>query len=1052
MSAPPASVTPLRPAPKTPPGRGHAWRRRLLATAAWGVICLASASVQPPAIAAPIDLPAPLQQHALPMWLIDPTDGTIVGANAAAQRLYGYPELAAGTLNITRINQLSEAEIRAEMERAKVEGRDFFLFPHRLASGEVVTVEVHSSPVVHEGRSLLLLVLLPESRSAVLQHELQRYQTRLEALVAERTAQVLSEQARHTRLWQASLAGALVALVALATAVVSLQRNVRHRRALTQELEDTLRGARLTRLRWDIARDRVTPCPRLRELLGLDDSVPTDIPTAWWQQRIHPQDLPAVQRTLRAHLRGETDAADQRYRMQHRDGHWIWLQAWGRVTARDARSGQALAMAGVVRDVSAEVALEHSRAIAASVFQDAGEAIVITDERGVVLDVNAAMERMSGYTREALIGRADLPWRPVDRQGHADWTRLRQRLLREGRWRGEACWRRHDGTEFPVIETIAAVRDEHGQPIRYVAIAQDISELKAQQRALEHQAYYDALTGLPNRILLGDRLDLAIATAHRHQRRVAVAYLDLDGFKYVNDTHGHDRGDWVLRLMAQRLQAALREGDTLARVGGDEFVAILCDLDDSDRWTRVVERLLAACAQPIEHGGETLRLSTSIGVTLYPDDSADAEVLLRHADQALYRAKREGKNRWCLYDPREDRSAAAHAELIADVRRALRSGGEFQLYVQPRVRLSDGAIVGAEALLRWQHPERGLLPPGAFLPAIEHDDVMVELGDWVIAEALRLLQSWHDRNAPWALSINVAARQLRAPEFAHRLEHLLARHPGLPPSRLELEIVESSALEGIETLEQQLQRCRALGVSLAIDDFGTGYSSLAYLKRLPANVVKIDQSFVRDVFDDISDLRIVEGVVALGQAFGLQVVAEGVETLAHGELLLRLGADTAQGYGVARPMPATAWDAWVAAWQTPPSWLRWRDIARSPWSRALARLEVEHRHVLIPLLQRERAAGPLEACALNTVMLEYLPATARAWPEYARLQQAHADFHDSAHRWWSQSPVEANDAELQRAHWALMEALHALLQRLIELPNGSQSETSGSVSTPAPPP
>ncbi|TSE29518.1 Cyclic di-GMP phosphodiesterase Gmr [Tepidimonas thermarum] len=1002
---------------------------RALATAAlaWGLATGPTALAQ--------TLPPALKTHSVPMWLIDPGDGTIVDANAAAQQFYGYAALGQpGGMNIQAINQLSEADIRAEMARAKAEGRGYFLFPHRLASGQVVTVEVHSAPVTIEGRSLLLSVLLPESRSVTLEKELQRYQNRLEDLVAQRTRAALEAQAERTRALQWALAGALAAALVLAVAVVLLRHGARQRRELTQELEDALRGARMGRLRWNIATDAYTPCPRLRRLIGRDDPLPWS--TATWRQWLHPDDIQPIARALRAHLKGETEAADLRFRVQHADGHWIWLRLWGRVIARDPRTQRATLMAGVVRDVSAEVALEQSQAIAASVFQDAGEAIVITDERGTVLDVNAAMLHMSGYRRDELVGRAHLPWRPADRHGVPGWHQLRRHLLRDGRWHGEAWWRRRDGTEFPVIETISAVRDDHGRIMRYVAIAQDISELKAQQQALEHQAYYDALTGLPNRALLADRLDLAIATARRHNRRVAVAYLDLDGFKYVNDVHGHTQGDAVLRRVAQRLQLALRDGDTLARVGGDEFVVVLCDLDDSDRWIGVIERLIDVSAERITVADHEVRLTTSVGVTLYPDDGADAEVLLRHADQALYRAKREGKNRWCLFDPREDEAAAAHAELIADVRRALAAGNEFRLFLQPRVALTDGTIRGAEALLRWQHPQRGLLAPAAFLPAIELDEVMNTLGDWVLDEALRLLQQWHDAgHRAWMLSVNIAARQLRDPSFAERLGQRLARHPQLDPRRLELEIVESSALEGIDALERLLEQCRRLGVAIAIDDFGTGYSSLAYLKRLPASVVKVDQSFVRDIFDDASDLRIVEGVVALGQAFGLRVVAEGVETAAHGEWLLRLGADEAQGYGIARPMPADAWASWVASWQPPPSWQRWRSIARSPWTRALARLEVEHRAQLARLAERRAPPEAATACPVHDELLRDIPPSVRQWPEYAAMVNAHAAVHDAAQRWWDRTngPEDPmRDPDVVQAHRAFVEALQALLVRLAE--------------------
>ncbi|MGQ9724728.1 MAG: putative bifunctional diguanylate cyclase/phosphodiesterase, partial [Tepidimonas sp.] len=672
-----------------------------------------------------------------------------------------------------------------------------------------------------------------------------------------------------------------------------------------------------------------------------------------------------------------------------------------------------------------------------------------------VLEVNPALLQMGRDTRDALIGRADLPWRPADRHGMPSWHRLRRQLQRGGRWRGQAWWRRRDGTEFPVIEAISAVRDERGRVIRYVVIAQDITELKAQQQALERQAHYDLVTGLPNRALLADRLDLAIASARRHRRRVAVAYLDLDDFKAINDAHSHELGDRILRAVAQRLQGVLREGDTLAHVGGDEFVAVLCDLDDSDRWRLVIERLLAAVAEPIECDGTLVQLTTSIGVTLFPDDGADAEALLRHADQALYRAKREGKNRWRLFDPREDRAAAAHAELIADVQRALLSGTEFQLYLQPRVGLVDGAVQGAEALLRWQHPQRGLLLPGAFLPAIEQDDVMIALGEWVLDEAMRQLQRWHDAGLPpWMLSVNIAPRQLRDPAFVERLAQRLARHPQVDRRRLEIEIVESSALDGIDALESLLERCRALGVAVAIDDFGTGYSSLSYLKRLPASVVKIDQSFVRNLFDDANDLRIIEGIVALGQAFGLQVVAEGVETLAHGELLLRLGADAAQGYGIARPMPAADWLTWVETWHAPTAWTRWRAMAHSPWSRVLARLEVEHRALLSRLLNREAAPGPAAACTFDAVLSETVPPKAKRWPEYVAVQDAHRAFHDAAQRWW-ETPGDSDahhESAVERAHQALLDALHALMDRLIEPSNGHDAAAPTASVLALPPP
>ncbi len=995
-----------------------------------GGVALGWSAAAAPAVANTPVLPAPLQQHALPMWLIDPDSGLIISANAAAQRFYGYPELAQGTLNIQRINQLNADEIRAEMARAREQGRQFFVFPHRLASGDVVTVEVHSSPVEIDGRRLLLSVLLPESRSASLQAELQRYQNRLESLVAQRTAAAVHAERARTTI--AMGAGAALALATVVLGIISLQlrRLARQRQQLATELEDTLRGARLARIRWDVSAGTVTLCARALAWLGHSQHAGQPIPLSVWTDWLHPDDRERLQQLLREYLRRQLPDADVRLRLRHADGSWKWVEIWARVTARDPVSGRALTVSGLARDVTEAVALEEARTIAASVFEDAGEAIVVLDERGVVQQVNAAMERLSGYDRQALIGAANLPWRVDAGSGVRGWRRLLQQLRREGRWHGESTWRRADGSELPVIETITVVRDANNRILRYLIIAQDISELKAQQQALLHQAHYDLLTGLPNRNLLADRLELALAMARRHHRQVVVAYLDLDDFKSINERWGHEHADRLLRQLAEALRASLREGDTLARLGGDEFVAVLVDLDASDDWTSIVNRLLQTCVDAGQRLG--LTLGASAGVTVFPHDDADAEVLLRHADQALYRAKRDGRGRWVAYDPREDQAAAAHAELVAEVRRAL-AQQEFTLFLQPRVRLTDGKVEGAEALLRWQHPSRGLLAPGAFLPMIEDDAVMVDVGQWVLERALDILEQWRDGPCSGALlSINVAARQLRDPAFTERLERTLANHPRVDPRCLELEITESGALDGIDQLERILQRCDQLGVRIAIDDFGTGYSSLSYLKRLPAHVVKIDQSFVRDVFEDPDDLRIIDGIIALGRAFGLHIVAEGVETLEQATLLLRLGAATAQGYGIARPMPVSEWPEWVRRWAAPAQWHTWARLLGSPWINLMARIEVEHRAAFLHLQARTAPLPPAHDCAVQRMLLEALPASAQDWPEYAAFVAAHQRLHDAAERWWQSSdPADADsDAQLQAAQQQLIEALQQLALRL----------------------
>lgn len=488
-------------------------------------------------------------------------------------------------------------------------------------------------------------------------------------------------------------------------------------------------------------------------------------------------------------------------------------------------------------------------------------------------------------------------------------------------------------------------RAPDGRALRVVGTNADISSSKEQQRQLEHLALFDALTGLPNRVQLAGRLKQAMAQSLRRNLTLAVAYLDLDGFKAVNDRYGHKVGDELLKITAQRMQAALREGDVLARIGGDEFIAVLTDLPQAMDCEPVLERLLRAAAEPTAIASLQLQLSASIGVTLYPLDGVEADQLVRHADQAMYQAKQSGKNRYHLFDIDRDAAMQQQHELISDIRRGLQEQ-EFELYYQPKVSMKTGALMGVEALIRWRHPQRGLCLPGEFLPVIETQPLSLELGQWVIDEALRQLEIWRSEGLDIPVSVNVSAYQLQQANFVACLEKVLALRPAIDPSRLELEILETSAVADVMEVSAIIRACQQLGVGFAIDDFGTGYSSLSYLKHLPAETLKIDQTFVRDMLDDPDDLAIVEGIVGLAQAFRRKVVAEGVETTAHGELLLQLGCELAQGYGIARPMPASELVGWAARWRPDANWLSWREqpLARADLPVLFA--EVRHRQWL----------------------------------------------------------------------------------------------------------
>ncbi|HEC60041.1 MAG TPA: EAL domain-containing protein [Methylophaga sp.] len=442
---------------------------------------------------------------------------------------------------------------------------------------------------------------------------------------------------------------------------------------------------------------------------------------------------------------------------------------------------------------------------------------------------------------------------------------------------------------------------------------------KEQHEILDKMAHYDILTNLPNRELLATHLNQAMTQCQRRQKSLAVVLLDLDGFKKINDTYGHELGDKMLINLSCRIKDVLREGDTLSRIGGDEFVAILSDLDNIASCYSVLDRLLKASATPINIDDIVMQVSASIGFTLYPPDDVDAEQLVRHADQAMYMAKLAGKNRYHMFDTAQDKAVQIQRESLGNIRSALERR-EFVLHYQPQVDMRLGKVIGVEALIRWQHPVRGLVPPLEFLPAIEGHMISLEIGEWVIETALAQAMQWQSKGEYIPISVNISAYQLQQPDFVRRLESLLAAQPNVNPHSLKLEVLETSSLSDLRQVSTTMQACRALGVEFALDDFGTGYSSLTYLRRLPVNLIKIDQSFVRGMLTDADDLAIVEGVIALAKSFKRNVIAEGVETIEHATALLQLGCEWAQGYGIARPMPANEILRWMNNWQPDVAW------------------------------------------------------------------------------------------------------------------------------------
>ncbi len=555
-----------------------------------------------------------------------------------------------------------------------------------------------------------------------------------------------------------------------------------------------------------------------------------------------------------------------------------------------------------------------------------GDAVITTDAEGCITFINHVASQLTGWSASDAIGQpiADV-FHILDETTRARVVSPVDEVLTNGKTvnlANHTVLISHDGKEYNIEDSAAPIFLRDNTLLGCVLVFHDVSEKHQLLKNVRWQAGHDVLTGLPNRVLLADRFQRALANARRQKNLLGVCLMDLDQFKPVNDLYGHNMGDRLLIEVTARMNQAVRSEDTVARLGGDEFVILLGDLADSQQLELALRRILETVSAPYTIEEQTISISASIGVAIYPLDEADADTLLRHADQAMYLAKQAGRNRFHWFDVANDRHAQTSQQTLARIREALQND-ELCLHYQPKVNMRNGNIVGMEALLRWQHPQQGLVPPMDFLPLAEQHDLIIEIGEWVIEQALQQNAIWSAAGKNWPISVNIAARHFQLPDFLDRLKVILSRHPESPPQQLELEILESVALGDIQHVQQLICSCQALGVKFSLDDFGTGYSSLSYLKRLPVDTLKIDQSFVRDMLDDTDDLAMIEAVINLASAFNRALIAEGVETAEHGVILIRLGCDIGQGYGIARPMPAAQVLDWAAQFTPDPKWRQW---------------------------------------------------------------------------------------------------------------------------------
>jgi diguanylate cyclase (GGDEF)-like protein/PAS domain S-box-containing protein len=559
-------------------------------------------------------------------------------------------------------------------------------------------------------------------------------------------------------------------------------------------------------------------------------------------------------------------------------------------------------------------ALQAEKELAQVTLASIGDAVITTDAAGRVSFLNTVAQNYVGWSSEEAAGH------PIDDVFHVIHGASGQPaagplddVLEHGAMAhpvGQAVLRGRHGTEYNIEDSAAPIFSQEGVLLGCVLVFRDVTEKHKVQQKLQWQAGHDALTGLPNRLLLADRFGRAIDKARRCGSLLAVCVLDLDQFKPINDSYGHETGDRLLVQVTERLLQNLRGIDTLCRLGGDEFVILFEDVEDELALQIPLGRILESLSSPFPLDDHLITVSASIGVTVYPSDNSDADTLIRHADQAMYLAKQAGRNQVCWFDVSNDRHVQQSHQIISQVREALHLQ-QLVLYYQPKINMRTGEILGMEALLRWIHPQKGLVPPGDFLPQVEHSPLIVDIGEWVLETALKQALEWQAAGRHWSVSVNIAARHIQTPGFVEQLKSILQRYPDTPAHLLEIEILETVALKDVEQARSLILEVQQLGIDFSLDDFGTGYSSLKYLKRLPVSILKIDQGFVRDILDDKEDRALVNAVIGLASAFNRKVIAEGVETWQHAELLLELGCELGQGYGIARPMPAAQVIEWA---------------------------------------------------------------------------------------------------------------------------------------------
>lgn len=909
--------------------------------------------------------------HSAVMLLINPESGQIIDANYAAEQFYGYPLHKLIGMSISSINQSSKQTVVAARLQAVEQKKNVFEFSHQLANGEMRNVEVHSTPIIHDNSTLLFSVIHDISERKRAEQQLREKEYRLnEAERIAQFGNWGLDFSTNTLIWSdgiflifeidktqfsATYEGFLAAIhpddreVVNAAYTESLQTrkpyNITHRLLMpdgrikyVQEQCETHFDPEGKPIRsigtvQDVT-ERTHAEQQLREseeklraifelanigIAIVDTQGHFIMSNQWWLDKLgydkdevknltkmditYPEDREPSRVYFAELLAGKIDKYQIEKRFVRKDQTIFWSDL--SASAIKDKNNEISAVVTVITDITERKQAEAELRIAAIAFE-AQEGMIVTDANQCIIRVNQAFTDITGYTAEESIGKNSAILRS-DRQNEEFYTALWQCLNDTGTWQGEIWDRRKNGEIYPEYLTITAVKDPHGNITHYVATFNDITSIRAAADEIEHLAFYDPLTKLPNRRLLQERLKQALAASYRNSLSGGLFFIDIDNFKNLNDTLGHEIGDLLLIQVAERLLSCVRENDTVARFGGDEFIVLLEDLENEIaeavvQAETVGKKILFTLNQPYPLKTHQYHSTPSIGAVLFKGYEQSVDELLKQADIAMYQAKASGRNGLRFFNQQMQATIMARTAMQKDLQIALEES-QFELYYQAQVD-QNHQITGSEALIRWQHPERGLIFPDAFIPLAEETDLILPIGRWILEAACVQLKIWagNQQSQHLHLSVNVSARQFRHPEFVAQVLYSVNHH-GINPNKLKLELTESLAIDNLEETIDKMNILRKVGIKFSMDDFGTGYSSLSCLKKLPIEQLKIDQSFVRDISTDPDNAAIVQTIIAMAKNLGLKVIAEGVETEAQCLFLEQHGCQNFQGYLFSKPVP-----------------------------------------------------------------------------------------------------------------------------------------------------